>query len=151
MNTKLFNILVTFSIHVHLTNEWDKVKCKVRLRRSWLAQVKFLKKELSLQDQVLGIKLIKKALDQRECEEFEMALQHTSKLQVYRELKWEIGFEEHLEYVKVAPSRLFLSFVQVPMGCLMTWVGMMGSGSQGLVRNQLSMFFLSMHHMIPRD
>ena len=48
--------------------------------------MEFLKKEL-----VLDIK-IKKALDQRECEELEMALQHTSKLCVYRQLKWEIGF-----------------------------------------------------------
>ena len=29
-----------------------------------------------------------------------MALQHKSKIQVYRELKQEIGFEEYLEYVK---------------------------------------------------
>ena len=47
-----------------------------------------------------------------------MALQHKSKLQVYRELKREIWFEEYLEYVKGAPSTLFLSFVRVPMGCL---------------------------------
>ena len=46
-----------------LTNEWDKVKCKVCPRRPWLAQVEFLNKELGLQDQVLDIKLIKKALD----------------------------------------------------------------------------------------
>ena len=78
-----------------LTNEWDKIKCKDHPRRSWLAQVDFLKKELGLQDQVLDIKLVKKAL------------QHKSKLRVYRELKREIRFEEHLEYVKEAPSRLF--------------------------------------------
>ena len=29
-----------------------------------------------------------------------MALQHKSKLRVYRELKPEVGFEEYLEYVK---------------------------------------------------
>ena len=34
-----------------LTNEWDKVKCKGHPRRSQLAQVEFLKKELGLQDQ----------------------------------------------------------------------------------------------------
>ena len=41
-----------------------------------------------------------------------MALQHKSKLRVYRELKREIGFEEylHVEYVKGTPSRLFLKF-----------------------------------------
>ena len=38
------------------------------------------------------------------CEVFEMALNHKSKMQVYRELKFEFGFEEYLEYVKVAPS-----------------------------------------------
>ena len=42
---------------------------------------------------VLDIKLIKKALDKRECEEYEIALQHKSKLIVYKELKWETGFE----------------------------------------------------------
>ena len=39
-----------------------------------------------------------------------MALQHKSKLQLYRELKREIGFEEYLEYVKEALSRLFFKF-----------------------------------------
>ena len=93
-----------------LTNEWDKVKCKGHPRRSWFAQVEFLKKELGLQDQVLDIKLIQKALDQRECEEFEMALQHKSLLRVHGELKQEIAFEEYLEYVNGAPSRLFYKF-----------------------------------------
>ena len=65
-----------------LTNEWDKVECKGRPRRSQLALVKFLRKELDHQDQVLYIKLIKKALDQRECEEFKIALQHKPKLRV---------------------------------------------------------------------
>ena len=41
-----------------LTNEWYKVKCKGRHRRSWLAQVEFLKKELGLQDHDFDIKLI---------------------------------------------------------------------------------------------
>ena len=49
-----------------LTNEWDKVKCKAHPRRSWLAQVELLKKELGLEDQVLDIKIIKKALEQKE-------------------------------------------------------------------------------------
>ena len=65
-----------------------------------------LKKELDLQDGILDIKLIKKAHDKRECEEFEMVLRHKSKLQVYRELQWEIGFEEYLEYVRGTPSKL---------------------------------------------
>ena len=29
-----------------------------------------------------------------------MTLQHKSKLRVYGELKWKIGFEEYVEYVK---------------------------------------------------
>ena len=55
-----------------LLNEWDKVKCKGCPRKSWLAQVDSLKKELDLK--VLDIKLFKKALDEGECEEFEIAL-----------------------------------------------------------------------------
>ena len=39
-----------------------------------------------------------------------MALQHKSKLHVYRELKREVGFEDYLEYVKGEPSRLFFKF-----------------------------------------
>ena len=39
-----------------------------------------------------------------------MALQHIIKLQIYRELKREIGFEEYLKHVKGAPCRLFLKF-----------------------------------------
>ena len=37
----------------------------------------------------------------------QFCLQHTLNLRVFREWKWEIGFEEYLEYVKGAPSRLF--------------------------------------------
>ena len=69
-----------------------------------------LKKELDLQDKVLNVKLVLKALDKRECEEFEKALQHKSKLHIYREVKREIGFEEYLEYVRGLPSRLFFKF-----------------------------------------
>ena len=35
-----------------------------------------------------------------------MALEHKSKLQVYRALRQEIGFEQYLEYVIRAPSLL---------------------------------------------
>ena len=52
----------------------------------------------------MNIKSIRKALERRECEEFEMALQHKSKLCPYRELKREVGSEEYLEFVKGAPS-----------------------------------------------
>ena len=49
-------------------------------------------------------------------------------LRVYRELKREIGFEEYLEYVKGAPSRLFLKFRSGThaMGCLRSWLGIRG-------------------------
>ena len=52
----------------------------------------------------------KKALDERECEDFEMALEHKSKLWVYRWLKQEIGFNENLEHVNRAPWKLSLYF-----------------------------------------
>ena len=72
--------------------------------------MEFLKKELGLQDQVLDIKLINKALDKRECDLFELVLQHRFKLRVYTELKWEIGLEEYLQdvHVKRSPSTLFM-------------------------------------------
>ena len=44
-------------------------------------------------DKALEVKQIKEALARRECEEFEMALQHKLKLDVYRELKQEVSFE----------------------------------------------------------
>ena len=69
-----------------------------------------LKKELNLQDKALELKLIKEALDKRECEEFEMVLQHKPKLRVYKELKCGVGFEEYLKYVKGPSSRLLLKF-----------------------------------------
>ena len=37
----------------------------------------------------------KKNLVKRECEEFEMVLQHKSKLHVYKILKCLVGFEEY--------------------------------------------------------
>ena len=55
-------------------------------------------------------KLIKEALDRRQCEEFEMALRHKSKWCVYKELKCGVGFEEYLRYVMGPPSRLFFKF-----------------------------------------
>ena len=119
--------------------------------------MEFSKKELGLQDQVLDQKLVKKALDQRDCEEFVMGLQHKSKLKVYRKLKHGIVFEEYLEYIKVAPSGLFLKFRLGTHGLfeeLCRDDKGVGHGSvliAGLVRNQLSMFFLNVHHMIPRD
>ena len=93
-----------------LANEWDKVKSKGRPRKCWLAHVNSLKKELDLQDKILKIKPIKEALERRECEEFEMALRHKSKLRVYKELKRGVGFEDYLKYVKGPSSRLFFKF-----------------------------------------
>ena len=70
-------------IHV---NRWDSVKCRDRRRKSWLAQVDSLVKHLDLQDKELTVKIIREAIDKRECRQFETALQHKSKLPVYREL-----------------------------------------------------------------
>ena len=56
-----------------LSKERNEVKCKGHPRKSWLAQVDSLKKELDIQDKFLDIKLIKKPLIKK-CEEFEMAL-----------------------------------------------------------------------------
>ena len=39
-----------------------------------------------------------------------MSLQHKSKLQVYRKVKLEVGFEEYFEHINEASSRLFLKF-----------------------------------------
>ena len=80
-----------------------------------------------------------------------------SKSEVCKELKQEIGLVEYLEYVKEHLLDYFQSFIQVPMGCLRSWVGMIkGVGHMsvlivGLVKSRLNMFFLSVHHMIPRD
>ena len=129
-------------------------------QKCWLAHVNSLKKELNLQDKILEIKLIKEALDKRECEEFEMALQHKSKLHVYKELKCGVGFEENLKHVKGPSSTctctLRLKFCSGTHGLLRSWVGMLKGASLrnvlivGLVRSLLSMFFLRVHHMIPR-
>ena len=57
-----------------LANYLENVWCKGHLRSSRLAQMEFLKKELGLQDQDLGTNLINKTFDEKECEEYEMAL-----------------------------------------------------------------------------
>ena len=66
-----------------LPNEWDKVKCKGHPRRSWFAKVEFLKKELSLQDQILDIKLIKKPLIKESV----------------RSLKWPYNINPNCEFI----------------------------------------------------
>ena len=117
----------------------------------------FKKKEVDLQDRVLGIKLIKKALDKRGCEEFEMALEHKTKLRVYRELKWEIGFEEYSEYVKVPPSRVFLKFCSGTHGLFEELGrhadrgGLQECSNCGACKESVEHVLSNVHYMIPRD
>ena len=84
------------------------MKCRVCPRKSWIMQVDSLRKELDLQDTVLDVELIRKAIDKRECEDFEVYLQQKSKLRLYRKLKREVRSVEHLEFVKRVPSMFFL-------------------------------------------
>ena len=87
------------------------MKCIGCPRKPWFAQVDSLNNDLNLPDKVLDVKLILKTLDQGEFEEFEMAPQHKSKVCtcIFRVCKWEVGFKEYLEYLKVAPT-LVLKF-----------------------------------------
>ena len=87
-------------------------------RKCWLGHVKSLKKELTLQNEVVELKLIKETLDKRECEEFEMDLQHKLKLHVYKELKRGVGFEDYLKNVKGLSSRLLFKFRSCTHGLL---------------------------------
>ena len=73
-------------------------------------------KHLDLHNKELAIKIIREAINKRECGQFETALQHESKLRMYRELKGEIDSEEYLKHVKGAPSRLFLKLHSVTHG-----------------------------------
>ena len=86
-----------------------------------------------------------------------MTLQHKPKFPVYKDLKRKIGFEDYLEYVNRAPSRLFLKFHSGTHG-LFEELGRHDKGVGhrsvvivGLVTSRLSMSFLSVYHMIPRD
>ena len=120
-------------------------------------QLDSLKKELDLHDEVLELKLVRKALDKREHEELEMALQHNLKCIFIGGLKREVEFEKYLEFLRGMPSRLFINLVQVALGYLRSWVGILIRVGYrivlivGLVRNKLSMLFLSIHYMPPRD
>ena len=67
-----------------LSNEWDKVKCKGRPRKSWLGQMDLLKKELDLQDKVLDIELIKKPLIKESM----------------RSLKWPYNINPNCEFIR---------------------------------------------------
>ena len=54
---------------------------------------------------MLGIKLIKEAVDEDECEEFEMAVQHKFNSRVDMELKCVVGLRSIcLKYSKGSPS-----------------------------------------------
>ena len=76
---------------------------------------------------------------------------------IFKELKQQFGFDEYLEYVKGAPSKLFYKFHSGTQGLFEE----LGRHSKGmghrsvlivrLGRSQLSMFFLNVHHMISRD
>ena len=88
------------------------MECKGRPGKSWLARVDFLRKELDLQDKVFDLKLIQTKSLTIECEEVEVALEHESKLQVRRESKREVEFEEPL----LDCCFFFFSFVLVPVG-----------------------------------
>ena len=75
-----------------------------------------MKKELNVQDKVLESNRILEILDKKDFEEFKMALQHKSKLGVYKELKRGVGFEEYMHHVKGPSSRLFFKFRSVTQG-----------------------------------
>ena len=123
------------------------MKSKGRPRKCWLSRVISLKKKLILHDKVLEIKLIKETLDKNECKEFETALQHKSKLclQGIEVWGWVWGI---FETCKGTLFWLLLSFVQVPINFLRSWVGMLkGVGLRnviivGLIRILLTMFYL---------
>ena len=76
--------------------------------------------------------MIKRAIGKRVCEEFLTLLQRKPKWCIYKEVKGEFGFEQYLKHVKGASCRLFLSFSRVPMGCLKSWVGMLGGRVTGM-------------------
>ena len=106
-----------------------------------LVHVNFFEERMKSPGQILEIKLIIEDLDKGECEEFEMALQHKSKLHVCKDLKWMVGFEDPF----------YIDFY-VPFRYLWTcWVGMlivMGPRNVlivGHVQSLLSMFF-RVHH-----
>ena len=63
-----------------LINRWDNANCRSHPRKFWLAEVDLLMKDLDLQDRELAIKIIREAIDKRECRQFETTLQYKSKL-----------------------------------------------------------------------
>ena len=69
----------------------------------------------------------------------------------------EVGVEECLEFVKGASQIVFKIFVQVPMGFLRSWIGILaGEESQerpicGACKERLNILFLRVHHAILTD
>ena len=92
------------------STEWDAVKCRGRLRKSWRRYLEELKSELELQDSVSDHKQIWSALKDKENREFQFALQQKSKLHIYKELKRDFGLEEYLKHVLGAHAKLFFMF-----------------------------------------
>ena len=144
---RTFNIYKKKANYSRLRNGYDD---------TWIADVNTCLKALQIARYKVKTRLIpcfillcKEALhvDKGECEEFEMVLQHESKLHVYKELKRGVGFEEYLKHVKGRLLSCFFSFGQVPMDVLRSWVGMLkGVGLRnvlivGFVRSLLRMFF----------
>ena len=82
-----------------LSTKWERVKCRGHPKKSWVARIESLKKELELQNKVLHVKQIHNVIESKQFKEFEMGLKHKSKLCIYKELKREVGFEEYLEYI----------------------------------------------------
>ena len=90
----------------------------------------------TLVGQVLVIKVMKVALDKREFEEVEMAVQHKSKLRVYKELKRGVRFEEYLKHVNGPSSMLLFKFRSGTHGRFEEW-GRHAMGGGGCLRNVL--------------
>ena len=63
-----------------LSNEWDNVKRKGHPKKILACPDGFFKERIGSPRESRGYKTSQKALDKSECEDFEMALQHKSKL-----------------------------------------------------------------------
>ena len=86
-----------------LANEWDKVKCKGCPRKSRLAHINSLRKELDLQDKILMIKLIKKPLIEESVRNLSWLCIINPNCMFIRNCKCGVGFEEYLKYSKGTP------------------------------------------------
>lgn len=73
------------------TSSTDRPVGSTRTRQEW----KHKKLPCYWKNNIFHLKLINKALEKSEREEYEFALLHNSKLQIYRELKQEIGLNSN--------------------------------------------------------